>query len=359
SEYIMLGKDFKLKDDTNVLLMTPRQHNMYSIDLNNIVPHKNLTCLVAKASIDERNFDAKGDEGYFVGYSMSNKSIQGTKDVASQDVKKDVSSLRYFALPNWFHDAHMETRNSDAPDGCNANDPESSGISNLTATLKVSSSDQVDPIVSLTVESKIPTVSSPVPTVYQDISPKSSSGPRLITKGDFSQKETPSLGNALTLSNMFKDTFEVEADLNTCKADAPKSSGNPNPTATTTNPPAGQMETLTVETPIPTVSSPVLTACLNDSPEPSNILGVTTNSDESNGVEADVSKLETTITASPTLTLRIHKDHLKSQIIGHVDTPIQTKNKSKEMEEQSFIATIHQKTNPALLQSCLFSCFLS
>nr|GEY56860.1 putative ribonuclease H-like domain-containing protein [Tanacetum cinerariifolium] len=41
------------KDDKNVLLRTPRQHNMYSIDLNNIVPHKDLTCLVAKASADE------------------------------------------------------------------------------------------------------------------------------------------------------------------------------------------------------------------------------------------------------------------------------------------------------------------
>nr|GFD11043.1 putative ribonuclease H-like domain-containing protein [Tanacetum cinerariifolium] len=29
------------------------------------------------------------------------------------------------------------------------------------------------------------------------------------------------------------------------------------------------------------------------------------------------------------------------------------------MEEQSFIATIHQKTDLALLQVCLFSCFLS
>nr|GFA01317.1 hypothetical protein [Tanacetum cinerariifolium] len=47
------GKDFKLRDDTNVLLRTPRQHNMYSIDLNNIVPHKDLTCLVVKASADE------------------------------------------------------------------------------------------------------------------------------------------------------------------------------------------------------------------------------------------------------------------------------------------------------------------
>nr|GEY01407.1 putative ribonuclease H-like domain-containing protein [Tanacetum cinerariifolium] len=52
-ECLVLGKDFKLNDDTNVFLRTPRQHNMYSINLNNIVPHKNLTCLVAKASVDE------------------------------------------------------------------------------------------------------------------------------------------------------------------------------------------------------------------------------------------------------------------------------------------------------------------
>nr|GFB78801.1 ribonuclease H-like domain-containing protein [Tanacetum cinerariifolium] len=39
SECIVLGRDFKLLDDVNILLGTPRQHNMYSIDLNNIVPH--------------------------------------------------------------------------------------------------------------------------------------------------------------------------------------------------------------------------------------------------------------------------------------------------------------------------------
>nr|GFB64376.1 putative ribonuclease H-like domain-containing protein [Tanacetum cinerariifolium] len=53
SECLVLGKDFKLNDDTNVLLRTHRQHNMYSIYLNNIVPHKNLTYLVAKALVDE------------------------------------------------------------------------------------------------------------------------------------------------------------------------------------------------------------------------------------------------------------------------------------------------------------------
>nr|GFC04748.1 hypothetical protein [Tanacetum cinerariifolium] len=67
--------------------------------------------------------------------------------------------------------------------------------------------EQVKLAVSLTVETKIPTVSSPVPTVCLDISPGSSSDPRIISKGDFSQQETPSMGNALTLSNRFKDTF--------------------------------------------------------------------------------------------------------------------------------------------------------
>nr|GFD07401.1 hypothetical protein [Tanacetum cinerariifolium] len=52
----------------------------------------------------------------------------------------------------------------------------------------------------------------------------------------------------------------------------PERSGNPNPTASLSNPPADQMETLILESPIPTVSSPVPTACLNDSPEPSTSL---------------------------------------------------------------------------------------
>nr|GEW25965.1 retrovirus-related Pol polyprotein from transposon TNT 1-94 [Tanacetum cinerariifolium] len=181
-ECIVLRRDFKLLDDANILLRTPRQHNMYSIDLKNIVPHRDLTCLVAKASANEC-----------------------TKDATSQEVKKDVSSLRYIALPNWAHDALLE------------------------------------------------------------FSSKPSSDARLISKRVANQEETPSLDYILSLTNWFED-----------------------------------------------------------------ILRGTTNSDESNEKEVDIRNMETFITASPTPTLRIYKDHPKSQIIGPVDTPIQTKNKSKE-----------------------------
>nr|GEX26372.1 hypothetical protein [Tanacetum cinerariifolium] len=194
-------------------------------------------------------------------------NISGTKDVARQVVKKDVSSLRYIALPNWFHEAHMEYSNSDAQDACNADAPEKSAI---------------------------PTVSTPILTACLDTSPETSSGSRLILKEVFSQEETPYLDNILTLSNRFED-----------------------------------------------------------------ILGDTTNSVDTNGVEADLSNMKTSITASPTPTFKIHKDHPKSQIIGPVDTPVQTRHKSKEMEEHSFIAIIHQKTTLDLLQFFLFLCFLS
>nr|GEZ04449.1 reverse transcriptase domain-containing protein [Tanacetum cinerariifolium] len=71
---------------------------------------------------------------------------------------------------------------------CNADVPESSGFCNPTATSKVPSAYQVEPAISLTVKSKILTVSLPVLTICLDISPESSSGPRLISKGEEPKK---------------------------------------------------------------------------------------------------------------------------------------------------------------------------
>nr|GEY35637.1 hypothetical protein [Tanacetum cinerariifolium] len=70
---------------------------------------------------------------------------------------------------------------------------------------------------------------------------------------------------------------------------------------------------------------------------------------DSHRVKADLGNMEDNISAIPTPTLRIHKDHPTSQITGLIDTPVQIRTKSKEMEEQSFIASIHLMTNPDLL----------
>ncbi|GJU43903.1 putative ribonuclease H-like domain-containing protein [Tanacetum coccineum] len=49
----VLSPDFKLADEIQVLLKVPRKNNMYSVDMKNIVPKESLTCLVAKATLDE------------------------------------------------------------------------------------------------------------------------------------------------------------------------------------------------------------------------------------------------------------------------------------------------------------------
>ncbi|GJY72979.1 copia protein [Tanacetum coccineum] len=52
---IRTGKlDFEdLTDESHVLLKVPRKDNMYSVDLKNVVPQGGLTCLFAKATLDE------------------------------------------------------------------------------------------------------------------------------------------------------------------------------------------------------------------------------------------------------------------------------------------------------------------
>ncbi|GJW95530.1 putative ribonuclease H-like domain-containing protein [Tanacetum coccineum] len=49
------GKDFKLTDESHVLLKVPRKDNMYNVDLKNVVPQGGITCLFAKATPDESN----------------------------------------------------------------------------------------------------------------------------------------------------------------------------------------------------------------------------------------------------------------------------------------------------------------
>ncbi|GJY52994.1 hypothetical protein Tco_0444658 [Tanacetum coccineum] len=53
TECLILSPDFKLPDESQVLLKVHTKNNMYSFDLKNVVPSKGLTCLFAKATNDE------------------------------------------------------------------------------------------------------------------------------------------------------------------------------------------------------------------------------------------------------------------------------------------------------------------
>ncbi|GKA90084.1 putative ribonuclease H-like domain-containing protein, partial [Tanacetum coccineum] len=55
TECLVLSSDFKLLDESQVLIRVLRKDNIYSVDLKSIVPTRGLTCLFTKAIIDESN----------------------------------------------------------------------------------------------------------------------------------------------------------------------------------------------------------------------------------------------------------------------------------------------------------------
>nr|GEV87319.1 ribonuclease H-like domain-containing protein [Tanacetum cinerariifolium] len=136
TECLVLGKDFKLVDDKHVLLRTPRQQNMYTIDLKNIVPHKNLTCLIAKALVDESMLWHRR-LGY-LNFKTMNKLVRSNlvKGFPSRIFKNDHSYVA--CLKGKQHKASCEFRNKDMDEFCsrkgikrefsNARTPQQNGV---------------------------------------------------------------------------------------------------------------------------------------------------------------------------------------------------------------------------------------
>nr|GEX14757.1 copia protein [Tanacetum cinerariifolium] len=55
TECLVLFPEFKLPDESQVLLRVSRENNMYNVNLKNIVPSGDLICLFAKETLDESN----------------------------------------------------------------------------------------------------------------------------------------------------------------------------------------------------------------------------------------------------------------------------------------------------------------
>ncbi|GJU76950.1 ribonuclease H-like domain-containing protein [Tanacetum coccineum] len=96
-ECIVLSPDFKLTDENHVLLKVPRQNNMYSVDLKNIVPKGGLTCLFAKATLDESKLWHRR-LGH-LNFKTMNKLVKGnlvrgTKDETSGILKSFITRIQ-------------------------------------------------------------------------------------------------------------------------------------------------------------------------------------------------------------------------------------------------------------------------
>ncbi|GJT21564.1 putative ribonuclease H-like domain-containing protein [Tanacetum coccineum] len=64
---------------------------------------------------------------------------------------------------------------------------------------------------------------------------------------------------------------------------------------------------------------------------------------EDDGAEADMNNLDTTIQVSPNPTTRLHKDHPLDQVIGDLQSAIQIRNMSKNLEEHMLLVLFNKE----------------
>nr|GEV41176.1 hypothetical protein [Tanacetum cinerariifolium] len=300
TECIILSPEFKLPNENQVLLRVPRKNNMYNVDLKNIVPSGDLTCLFAKATLYESNiwdrrlghinfktmnklvkdplgkFDGKANEGFLVGYSISSKAfrvfnsrtqiVQETFHINFLENKPNVAEKageenvqQYVLFPLWSSGSKNPQNTDDDDAAFKVKEPEFEGKKPKS---KVH--------VSLTSSTKT--------KKHNGKTTKEAKGKSLV---DLQTRQ---------ISTNSTNTFNVVG-------------------------PSNIVVSLTHRK-----STYVDTSQYPDDPNIPALEDITySNDDEDVGAEADFTNLETTITVSPIPTTRVHKDHHVTQIIGFED----------------------------------------
>nr|GEZ52836.1 ribonuclease H-like domain-containing protein [Tanacetum cinerariifolium] len=86
-ECVVFSSDYKMPDENHVLLRVPRENNMYNVNLKNIVPSRDMTCLFAKATLDESNLSHRRLE--HINFKTMNKLVKGNLVIGNGYHKRD------------------------------------------------------------------------------------------------------------------------------------------------------------------------------------------------------------------------------------------------------------------------------
>nr|GEX38210.1 hypothetical protein [Tanacetum cinerariifolium] len=367
TECVVLSPDFKLLYESQVLLRVPRKNNMYNVDLKNVAPSGGLTCLFAKAALDESNlwhrsvrhinfktlnklvkgnlvrgripslsfmkpfgcpviiintidhlgkYDGKADEGFFIEYSKNSKAFR-VFNIKTRIVEKNLHVKFSENTPNitgsgpsWLFDIDALTKSMNYKPIVAGNQ----------------SNGSVDPLFSS--------------------SSKNSPGDGFKPSGDKEKKDTEGPGNEES-----KALITEKPRVNQEK-DSVNSTNSVNAVSLTVNPASNEVNVVGRKSSIE----------LPDDPNMPNLEDISIFEDSNEdvfGTEADLNNMETTFQVSPILIIRIHKDHLVEQISGDIHTTPQTKRMTKSVTDHGIFSSVQQRINHRDFQNYLFACFLS
>nr|GEV80139.1 hypothetical protein [Tanacetum cinerariifolium] len=364
TECIILSYDFKLLDENHVLIRAPRENNIYNVDLKNIVPLGGLTCLFAKATLDESNLWMKGIKREFsVARTPQQNEIAKRKNrtlieaaKSKFDRKADEGFLVRYSVsrrgPTWLFDIDTLTKSMNYQPVIAKNQPNpSAGIQEHFDADKVgegnvqqymlfllwssSSKDPQNTDDNTTFKVKEPEfkVQKPESEVHVSLS-SSAKTKKHDDKTNKEAKGKSPVELSIGVRNLSVE-FEDFSDNNTNEVNAARTlvpAIRKNLTnGTNTFSAAGPSNTAV--SPTHGKSSYVDPSQYLDDLNMPSLEDITYSDDEEDvGAEADFSNLETNITVSPIPTTRVHKYHLVSQIVGDLSSTPLTRSMTR-MEE--------------------------
>ncbi|GJU41361.1 putative ribonuclease H-like domain-containing protein [Tanacetum coccineum] len=373
TECVVLSPDFKLPDESYVLLKVPRKDNMYSVDLKNVVPRGGLTCLFAKVTPDESNLwhmrlghvnfkimnKLKGKPHRVLVIKPHNK----TPYELFLGIKHALSFMRPFGCPVTILNIidHLGKFDGKADEGFFV------GYSTNSKAFRVFNSRTriVEENLHVQFSENTPNIAGSRPNWLFDIDALTNfMNYKLVVAGNRSNGKCR-LQKACAVADAGE---EEKKDVE----DPGNEGGNPSEEGERIN--QEKDASVNITNNINTVSPTVNAASIEDNTVDENIVygcaddpnipdleKIGRFSDaENDDSGADINNLDTYFQVSPVPTTRIHKDHPLNQVIGDLQSATQTRQMTKNLEEYEFVSTtLKQRTSHKDLQNCLFACFLS
>ncbi|GJZ55494.1 putative ribonuclease H-like domain-containing protein, partial [Tanacetum coccineum] len=318
---VVLSPDFKLLDENHVLLRVPRKDNMYSVDLKNIVPSGGLTCLFAKATLDESNLWHRR-LGH-INFKTLNKLVRGNlvRGLPSKIFENNHTCVA--CQKGKKHKASCKTK---------INSTQQNGVAERkNRTL-------IEAARTMLADSKLPTTfwAEAVNTACYVQNRVLVIKPHNKTPYELFLEKKPVLsfmrpfGCPVTILNTIDHLgkFDGKADegffvgySTSSKAymDSPNARFKP----------SGEEEKIDSEH----QENEDIYGCIDDPNMPNLEEIVYSDHDEKVGVEADMNNLATNVHVSPIPTTRVYKDHPLEQIIGDINSAPQTRRMTKNVTE--------------------------
>nr|GEU49494.1 hypothetical protein [Tanacetum cinerariifolium] len=395
TECVVLSSDYKLPDENHVLLRVPRENNMYNVDLKNVIPSEDLTCLFAKAIFDESNLWHRR-LGH-INFKTMNKLV---KFYEMKGIKREFSVAR---TPQQNRIAERKnralikaTRTMLADLLLPGNPPRKFdgkvegflvGYSVNSKAFRVFNSRTriVQKTLHINFLENKPNVVGIGPKWLFDINTLIMSvNYQLVVAGNQPNDNACIKENLDAYDDVANAAFDVkenENDVHVSANGSVKTSNKKHDEKAKRDDKRKRLVDLPTRVRdlraeceeffsnctnrVNDVTTPITAArrslfvdpfkCLDDPDMPELEDIVYSDDEEDVGAEADLSNLETIIHVSPITTTRVHKDHLVNQIIGDLNSAPQTRSMTRMVREQGGLHQIIDED----FHTYMFACFLS